>query len=986
MLDKYKNSLMSCSAFKESGVLKGWGERLLIYDLMQQILRYIDVKGQTQKQLLIQNYIIHPVAFHQGKWAIKLKTQQEIEPKVVRFGWNNQSEALQWYDFFNGKYLATQIKKENQEKTLQEWDQFMPESERVINQGVPLMAIKPSQISRMRQMIPLLPQFLQNDIEIILENTHENLQGFSDIHSFKVLFQSQKKQLYQDPNDSLHMRFFLKSEMPPARIFDELSIHTFVDNWNPQVSIYQVYPTKKDCAIIFTEFDMDQKLSNNQLKQNEFVSQESFCKQSKSHSLNSNQKIRLIYTQKHFQIDENSYCILKKYIGNEIHHNQIDKDRVEGADKYKITRSCVLIQAQQEEKFKTQIIEDVYLECENREKGEEVMKRFLLNFENIDNQIIEADHYIKQQTEHVLIKNDDDDIDNLQISFIQLVPEVPRITSEQHQQQSPQEYMEILDLVQRGHFIQKSIQRQFNQSILSGLDKFLGTSKEDGHFLLTKYYEVDPKKGGLIYTNKKLISDQRSVLLDIIKRMGSNLLSGKSLMSVSLPIQVFEARSFLERMARAQGHAPVFLEKAAQTTDVFEQLRLTVAFHISSFMMGVQQEKPFNPIIGETFEGRIKGCPIYLEQTSHHPPISNYIMYGRDYKLFGAFCPLVNMGTNSLAGEQQGHSQIHYLNTNLKFYYMAQPFMLYGVLLGQRSVNCHKRSYCFQPDNQLLVEITFNPKDKNAGFFSSSSQKIDQFIGKVCKVTPECIQKCLKAHKTNSGIKLKILPQEILDTYKINIQGRWTSILQFDNITYWDIEIHKPYILELESNPLPSDSLYRLDLLYMKMKEISKAQDIKEKLEVDQRMETFLLQKMLVIINNFFFQINQNLQKQNTMKNIYQKKKVLFFQRSIQGKTHQSIMYNFFALQSNHFFTIFLANSFLNNKRDSSVILIFYFYIISVSKFDLSQSFINFIDSRIQFLVQICKSFQNIKWKIPRILLLYYQKQYYYYKPYLKYF
>jgi hypothetical protein len=40
-------------------------------------------------------------------------------------------------------------------------------------------------------------------------------------------------------------------------------------------------------------------------------------------------------------------------------------------------------------------------------------------------------------------------------------------------------------------------------------------------------------------------------------------------------------------------------------------------------------------------------------------------------------------------------------------------------------VNCHKRSFCFQPENNLLAEITFNPKDKNAGFFGSSSQKID---------------------------------------------------------------------------------------------------------------------------------------------------------------------------------------------------------------------------------------------------------------------
>lgn len=41
-------------------------------------------------------------------------------------------------------------------------------------------------------------------------------------------------------------------------------------------------------------------------------------------------------------------------------------------------------------------------------------------------------------------------------------------------------------------------------------------------------------------------------------------------MSVSLPIVIFESRSFLERMARALGHAPIFLEPAAKSTNVNE--------------------------------------------------------------------------------------------------------------------------------------------------------------------------------------------------------------------------------------------------------------------------------------------------------------------------------------------------------------------------------------------------------------------------------
>ena len=37
-------------------------------------------------------------------------------------------------------------------------------------------------------------------------------------------------------------------------------------------------------------------------------------------------------------------------------------------------------------------------------------------------------------------------------------------------------------------------------------------------------------------------------------------------------------------------------------------------------------EKPFNPILGETFQTTLDGIPVYWEQISHHPPISAYYM------------------------------------------------------------------------------------------------------------------------------------------------------------------------------------------------------------------------------------------------------------------------------------------------------------------------------------------------------------------------
>ena len=44
--------------------------------------------------------------------------------------------------------------------------------------------------------------------------------------------------------------------------------------------------------------------------------------------------------------------------------------------------------------------------------------------------------------------------------------------------------------------------------------------------------------------------------------------------------------------------------------------------------MTLPQRKPFNPILGETYEAFWpNGTKIYAEHTSHHPPIMNFFVY-----------------------------------------------------------------------------------------------------------------------------------------------------------------------------------------------------------------------------------------------------------------------------------------------------------------------------------------------------------------------
>ncbi len=78
---------------------------------------------------------------------------------------------------------------------------------------------------------------------------------------------------------------------------------------------------------------------------------------------------------------------------------------------------------------------------------------------------------------------------------------------------------------------------------------------------------------GLVFINKDIIDKQRAVVGYLIKKVGINILTGKSIMSVSLPINIFDIRSHLEVYVYQNSYTQ-FLEKAAKVEDKIEKLKL----------------------------------------------------------------------------------------------------------------------------------------------------------------------------------------------------------------------------------------------------------------------------------------------------------------------------------------------------------------------------------------------------------------------------
>lgn len=165
-------------------------------------------------------------------------------------------------------------------------------------------------------------------------------------------------------------------------------------------------------------------------------------------------------------------------------------------------------------------------------------------------------------------------------------------------------------------------------------------------------------------------------------------------------------------------YAPHYLEAASKVTNPLEQFKQSIVFAITQFHCFLIQEKPFNPIIGETYQGVINGETINMEQTSHHPPVYSSLMTTENYSISSSQEIRVVLQTNSTLVRNVGKTKITYKNKNEVFY--EKPLLvIQGINVGTRRINLDKSMYIYSPKYRLACELSFGPK--KGGFFSSGS-------------------------------------------------------------------------------------------------------------------------------------------------------------------------------------------------------------------------------------------------------------------------
>ena len=106
---------------------------------------------------------------------------------------------------------------------------------------------------------------------------------------------------------------------------------------------------------------------------------------------------------------------------------------------------------------------------------------------------------------------------------------------------------------------------------------------------------------------------------------------------IELPIHHNEPLSMLQKLCEKFQYAPL-LNIASTNQNPYFQLAYIAGFLMGEVSLNINRVlKPFNPILGETFEfiDNQNKFRYFSEQVSHHPPISAFNCESEKFVIFG---------------------------------------------------------------------------------------------------------------------------------------------------------------------------------------------------------------------------------------------------------------------------------------------------------------------------------------------------------------
>ena len=305
---------------------------------------------------------------------------------------------------------------------------------------------------------------------------------------------------------------------------------------------------------------------------------------------------------------------------------------------------------------------------------------------------------------------------------------------------------------------------------------------------------------------------------------------GKDLSTISVPVSSNEPISLLQRAAEQLEYSEL-LDNAASATDGVERLIYVTAFAISSLSSVRAKErairKPFNPMLGETFEliREDKGFRFLSEKVSHRPVQLALYAESNDWAFTHSPLPSQKFWGKSSELVTDGKARVHLHPSGETLSWSSATSFLRNILTGEKYVEPVGVMVVVNETTGQKAVVTFKAK----GMFAGRSE--------------ELTAQTFDAHG-----------QEL----PLGLQGTWINSVQLTEHgtvtkkTIWSAgslvdQASKHYgftsfaatlneITEIEKDKLPpTDSRLRVDQTLLEEGHASEAEEVKTQLEERQR-------------------------------------------------------------------------------------------------------------------------------------------------------
>ncbi|GJQ68247.1 hypothetical protein Trydic_g10772 [Trypoxylus dichotomus] len=199
---------------------------------------------------------------------------------------------------------------------------------------------------------------------------------------------------------------------------------------------------------------------------------------------------------------------------------------------------------------------------------------------------------------------------------------------------------------------------------------------------------------------------------------------GKELTKITMPVVFNEPLSFLQRIAEYMEYS-YLLGLAAEKADPVVRMQYVAGFAVSALASNWERlGKPFNPLLGETYELERKDFKILCEQVSHHPPVSAFHAESNDWVFHGAIHPKLKFWGKSVEIQPKGIVTVEFPKLNEAYTWTNVHCCVHNIIVGKLWIEQYGNMEIINHSTGHKACLTF----KQAGGNGRDLHRVEGFI------------------------------------------------------------------------------------------------------------------------------------------------------------------------------------------------------------------------------------------------------------------